>query len=185
VFGSEPIKELEIPRFINDYNQFMGGVDIANQLREAYETHRITLRNWWPIFYWFLDVACVNAYRLHQIHFTQLGGKALSHLDFRVQLTAKLFSYSTSAQLQYLKLELSGRRLFGSEFQDIHYWIQLPKQATCVWCLHDTRCQRVLNKGAISKKRAKRSRKGCAFCEVALCVEGECWSRFHSNNANY
>jgi hypothetical protein len=30
IFGSNPIKELHIPRFINDYNQYIGGVDLAN-----------------------------------------------------------------------------------------------------------------------------------------------------------
>jgi hypothetical protein len=30
VFGSDPIKELCIPRFINNYNQYIRGVDLAN-----------------------------------------------------------------------------------------------------------------------------------------------------------
>jgi hypothetical protein len=185
VFGSDLTKELEIPVFIDDYNHYMGGVDIANQFREVYETHKPTQRNWWPLFYWLIDVACVNSYRLHQIHFTQLGEKALTHLEFRIQLTTRLFSYSTSAKLQYLKVRLGGRRLFSPEFKHIHYWIKREKPATCMWCLHKSQVQRVLNKGAICKKRARRSNRGCAFCEVALCVEGECWSMFHSNNANY
>ena len=33
VFGNEPIKELLIPRFIDNYNYYMGGVDQADQLR--------------------------------------------------------------------------------------------------------------------------------------------------------
>ena len=45
-----PDKELEIPIFIDDYNHNIGGVDISNQLRESYETHRATQRNWWPLF---------------------------------------------------------------------------------------------------------------------------------------
>ena len=45
VFGDNPIKELRIPVFIDDYNHNIGGVDIANQLREAYETYRATRRN--------------------------------------------------------------------------------------------------------------------------------------------
>jgi hypothetical protein len=30
IFGKESTKELQIPRFINDYNLYIGGVDIAN-----------------------------------------------------------------------------------------------------------------------------------------------------------
>ncbi len=56
VFGDIPTKELRIPRFIDDYNQYMGGVDLANQFRESYETHQITQRNWWPLFYSFIDI---------------------------------------------------------------------------------------------------------------------------------
>jgi len=51
VFGEMLIKELQIPSFIDDYNQYMGGVDLANQFREVYESHKPTFRNWWPLFY--------------------------------------------------------------------------------------------------------------------------------------
>ncbi len=41
----DSVKELRIPSFINDYNQNMGGVNLANQFREAYETHKPSFRN--------------------------------------------------------------------------------------------------------------------------------------------
>jgi Transposase IS4 len=187
VFGEEPTKELQIPRFIDDYNRYMGGVDLANQFRESYETHRITQRTWWPLFYWFIDVVCVNSYRLYCLYQAQFEGNttSLTHLDFRVQLASRLLDYSTQVKLQYLKSNLGGKRVFSPEFQSIHYWIKRPKQENCKWCLYTLQRQRVLNKGAISKDRAKRSRWGCVFCNVALCQEGECWSLYHSNNANY
>jgi hypothetical protein len=62
VFGDSFVKELEIPRFIDDYNHYMGGVDIANQLRASYETHRPTFCTWWPLFLWIIDASIVNAY---------------------------------------------------------------------------------------------------------------------------
>ena len=96
VFGDDPIKELRIPRFIDDYNQYMGGVDLANQFRESYETHQVTRRNWWPLFYWLIDVVCVNAYRLYQL---SAKGKLLTHLEFRIELYCKLLNYSTKGKL--------------------------------------------------------------------------------------
>jgi hypothetical protein len=51
VFGEEYTKELSIPCFIDNYNHNIRGVDLANQFRESYETHRTILRNWWPLFY--------------------------------------------------------------------------------------------------------------------------------------
>ena len=40
----EPIKRLSIPCFIDDYNQYIRGVDLANQFRESYETYRPTFK---------------------------------------------------------------------------------------------------------------------------------------------
>jgi hypothetical protein len=44
VFREEYMKDLQIPCFIDDYNQYMGGVDLANQFREVYGTHRSIFR---------------------------------------------------------------------------------------------------------------------------------------------
>ena len=38
-FGDQSIKILSIPLFIDYYNQNMGGIDQANQLRAAFTTH--------------------------------------------------------------------------------------------------------------------------------------------------
>ncbi|RFU23937.1 hypothetical protein B7463_g12401, partial [Scytalidium lignicola] len=45
-FGNQPTKELAIPVVIDDYNHYIGGVDIANQFKAEYETHRTTFRTW-------------------------------------------------------------------------------------------------------------------------------------------
>ena len=97
VFGDDYIKDLQIPCFIDDYNQYMGGVDLANQFKEAYETHKPTLRTWWPLFYWLIDVACINAYRLYRLSI--VSGRPLTHLQFRTELYCKLLSYSEKAKL--------------------------------------------------------------------------------------
>ncbi|KAJ9652035.1 hypothetical protein H2201_009246, partial [Coniosporium apollinis] len=70
-FGSEVLKELEIPEFIHLYNHFMGGVDNADQLRVYYNTQRVHLKSWKPLWHWLLDVAIVNSYKLshHAQHY--------------------------------------------------------------------------------------------------------------------
>ena len=78
----------------------MGGVDLANQYRESYKTHRATLRNWWPLFYCLIDVACINAYRLYLLH--TVDKRPLTHIQFRIELYCKLFEYSSKAKLQSL-----------------------------------------------------------------------------------
>jgi hypothetical protein len=52
---------------IDEYNQHMGGVDQANQYREAYTTHRPTQRNWFSLFYYGLDTALNNAYLIFMV----------------------------------------------------------------------------------------------------------------------
>jgi hypothetical protein len=83
VFGNEPRKNLPIPIFIDDYNHFIGGVDIADQLRSYYCIQRISLRSWYPLFFWILDTAILNVYlvgkKLHNDNY-------MSYKEFRVSL---------------------------------------------------------------------------------------------------
>jgi hypothetical protein len=118
VFGNNYKKELRISCFINDYNYYIGGVDLANQFRESYETHRPTFRTWWPLFYWLINVTYMNLYRLYRLHITD---KPLTHLQFRILLCCKLLGYSERAKLQDLRNGLGGRRIFGPELQHLYY----------------------------------------------------------------
>jgi hypothetical protein len=47
----EHTRELPIPMAINDYNQFIGGVDIADQLRTGFSTQQRGVKPWRPLFY--------------------------------------------------------------------------------------------------------------------------------------
>jgi hypothetical protein len=114
----------------------------------------------------------------------QLQEKPVSHLEFRIQLVRKLLNYSSKAKLYTLRVRLGGQRLFGPELQHLYYWVKRTPRATCAWCLYESRCRKVLGKGD-NNKRVKRSIGGCAFCNVALCAEGHCWSQYHFNDANY
>jgi hypothetical protein len=64
VFGSSVRMNVDIPTVIDAYNHFKGGVDRADQYREYFFTQQINRRNWPPLFYWLLDIALINAYRL-------------------------------------------------------------------------------------------------------------------------
>jgi hypothetical protein len=182
-FGGQAKKELLIPSFINDYNHFMGGVDLANQFREAYELHRTTLRTWWPLFYWLIDVVCVNAYRLYVLYTTEHNLKTplLSHRQFRTELYYKLLGYSVAVQQIQLQMTLPGQRAFGSDLPYLHVLVRMPR-AACVWCFYKLKSNRIL--GIQDQKAPKKSYFGCQFCNVQLCKEGSCWGEFHLNNAN-
>jgi hypothetical protein len=51
----EHTRNLPIPMAIDDYNHFMGGVDIADQLRAGFSTQQRGVKPWRPLFYWLLD----------------------------------------------------------------------------------------------------------------------------------
>ena len=51
---------------VDDYNHFMNGVDIADQLRAKFNTQQRTARTWMPLFYQLLDTTIVNAYILFE-----------------------------------------------------------------------------------------------------------------------
>jgi hypothetical protein len=92
--------------------------------------------------------------------------------------------YSSKAKLDRLRIELGGKRLFGSDQPQIHYWIQ-TKQATCVWCLYQERRSRIISNSDPSIYKRKKSRWGCSFCKVSLCKaqDMECWALYHSKTA--
>lgn len=156
----------------------MGGVDIANQLRESYEAHRASLRNWWPLFYWLIDVTVINSYRLYITVMEQLGiSKLTSHREFRTCIYMSLFSFATNAKLAHLRESLGGKRGFFSTDLKIHFRVK-GGQKQCVWCMY--LLQRAKLKGEKGGGAIKRTRSECSFCKVALCTEGRCWSDYHN-----
>jgi hypothetical protein len=92
-----------IPRFIDDYNYYMGGVDIANQHRAAYKTYTRTYRSWWPLWNWCLDVGIINAWKLHSLWYKELGIASFSHADFRRRLCKQLLSFKPLSTVYMMK----------------------------------------------------------------------------------
>jgi len=76
---------LNIPKCINDYNNHMGGVDIADQYWSYYDTQLISLCTWFPIFFWLLDTALINSFIMYSNH-----GISLEHKEFRIQVAWSL-----------------------------------------------------------------------------------------------
>ena len=62
MFGNEPRSLLDIPEFIDEYNLWMCGVDIADQLRSYYNTERVHRKIWKPLFSFLLDTIVGNSY---------------------------------------------------------------------------------------------------------------------------
>ena len=54
--------KVEIPTIIDDYNNIMNGVDVADQLIAYYRTKFCCRRTWMPIMFHSLDILRVNSY---------------------------------------------------------------------------------------------------------------------------
>ena len=67
----------------------MGGVDIADQLRQYYSAQIRTLRSWFPLFLWLFDTAVINAYIMRATHLDRKD-PTCSHREFRLCLIQQL-----------------------------------------------------------------------------------------------
>ena len=200
VFGEDVRKDLEIPTFIDDYHHFMGGVDIADQLRAYYSTQRISLRSWNPLFFWMLDTAILNAYLVgRQLH----GNHYMQHKEFRENLWNTLFSYSahvfserklakfyTPTTTQYTFTPESSIKIQShQENKEIetleHKWKALEKQTRCYNCRAIFSATKKRKFGdeipinGVQRKLAGKTQWACNICDVALCTSGDCWADYH------
>nr|XP_037288897.1 piggyBac transposable element-derived protein 3-like [Rhipicephalus microplus] len=86
-------RSIDVPRpfAVKEYNAFMEGVDLADNLIELYRTDHKSKRWYMRIFYWLMDVYIVNEWLLYKRHCAQLSIKRrLSLLAFRMQIAQTL-----------------------------------------------------------------------------------------------
>jgi len=100
---------LLIPSAIDDYNYYIGRVDIADQLWTRFSTQQRGVKPWRPLFYWLLDSTIINAFRLleHQRKSKLDGGKdkvCNAHRAFREALVSKLLKdpFPATPKQQYI-----------------------------------------------------------------------------------
>ena len=188
---------MEIPHYIDEYNYNMGGVDIADQHRQAYATQRKSMRNWLPKRYWMIDHACINAFKIGVYspsgHWTKK-----QHRDFRDRLWQELFQFAEwSIERKHTDM-LGDTRLQCSEVDHVYAKLSVI-EGVCSWCSYETRLARAKSRTPSPKKccfgseidpnipcrvpsdRARRIWSGCSRCGVFLCGLGkhDCWYRWH------
>lgn len=93
VFGNAVVKDLPIPTFINDYNHYMLGVDLADQRRSYYNTQRPHMKTWKPLWHFLIDVIIVNCYLLFS-YYSSSDYHRDTHKQFRKDLRQTLFEKS-------------------------------------------------------------------------------------------
>ena len=112
----------------------MGGVDIADQHRAAFKTQRKAMRNWLPHWYWMIDHACINAFKV-AVHAPGSDWTKRQHREFRTQLFQEMFRF-------YWGGEVAGQTsMLGSQRHDLSvlhtYGMLSATGHPCAWCCHE------------------------------------------------
>jgi hypothetical protein len=175
---------LPIPGMVDDYNHFMNGVDIADQLWAKFTTEQRTYWSWLPLFYFYFDTAIINAYLLYMAHWNPsivVKKKIRStHRAFREILVDSLL-------LQYrpalVRIYRSPRNLPTARLDrplKIHQKIHgVPGK--CLFCrFSKDMCQVRLGNigGAGNTIKIRSTRTTCSHCGIYLCTN--CFVSFHN-----
>jgi hypothetical protein len=177
----EHTRLLPIPGAIDDYNHYMGGVDIADQLRAGFSTQQRGVKPWRPLFYWLLDSTIINAFRLSEHHRkSKLSGKdkvRSAHRAFREALVSELLKDSspTAPKQVYITKNTLLPQIRLTRPIEIHCCIP-GKRAACIFCGWRQQTKKGIR--VITKSnRVPRTRLICSHCSVPLCKE--CFISFH------
>ena len=98
IWGEKGATKIRIPTLIDDYNYWMGGVDVADQRISYYHPSRLVCnRNWIPIFIQLLSIIRNNAYI---VHCQNLGKNHLSHKEFTQQMISWLMTKARETNVE-------------------------------------------------------------------------------------
>ncbi|XP_066569538.1 piggyBac transposable element-derived protein 4 [Amia ocellicauda] len=158
---------IPIPTTIVEYNKYMGGVDLSDQLIQYTTAHHKVMRWYKTMFLHFVDIATVNSYLLHKELCEQQKTKPLTHRGFMELLTAQLAGVtldvvSVDRQTNHTPLPIAPL----DPEKPKHRPADVRK-----YCLH---CKR--------RKKYNKTPWQCGACLVPLCnfLERPCFAQWHA-----
>ena len=196
VWGDDHVVSIKIPTLINDYNMWMLGVDLVDQLIAYYRPKIRCRRTWMPLLLHCLDIIRVNSYVLYKetsyLHPAVNDDEIDSHKQFLIEFVnslirrAKLENRTAPVTRQatpvgevepVIHLDRTTQLLFSRNkpslktFDHIRF---LPgehkliphKQRVCKYCQYLVTVARVKKEHLLV---ANRARKECRICKVNLC----------------
>ena len=94
VWGDDHVVSIKIPTLINDYNMWMLGVDLVDQLIAYYRPKICCRRTWMPLLLHCLDIIRVNSYVLYKetsyLHPAVDDDEIDSHKQFLIEFVNSL-----------------------------------------------------------------------------------------------
>jgi len=186
--------EVDIPSDNDDYNHFKGGVNIADQYREAYFTEQTSHRNWLPLFDWLLDIAIINGFVLAcsklSTTTTRSGRKKrpITHKNFRLETAVRLVEQIQQGIRQKQQQGCTRTAKHSRQKDHLCYFktfavtevpttcthnssiVKAGKQKECVDCRFSARQQGL--KSVLANGKRKRATYGsfaCTLCSLSFC----------------
>ncbi|XP_051168535.1 piggyBac transposable element-derived protein 4-like [Leptopilina boulardi] len=157
---------------VSDYNQHMGYVDKADQLKSTYQISRKS-KKWWPRLFWhLLDVAITNAY----IIYVEKGNKNMTLKAFRLAIVDGLVG-----GIQPLKKSRKNLpKVLGPHKPQISVEKRRSGSAHLPVYNQDGKRRRCALRSNSAKER--KSAWICSECKVALCLTSQknCFQAYHS-----
>ncbi|KAL0147001.1 hypothetical protein M9458_057525 [Cirrhinus mrigala] len=158
------------PFAVSFYNSHMGGVDLVDQCLATYAHRRRNKRCYMRIFFHFLDIVCVNAWRLFQMKNSQAN--ACDLLQFKASIAQALISTGSMEKRSRGRPSLTQtpkRRNQVNTPPVVWYGIgkHWPRSA---FIKNAMRCR--------FEMCQKKTRYICIQCQVALCPD--CFEGFHT-----
>ena len=171
----EHTRALPIPGAIDDYNHFIGGVDIANQLRASFSMQQRGVKPWRPLFYWLLDSTIINAFCISK----HLRKASLREAKDKVHSTHYAFRKSLVFDLLKDSLLMPPKRVYITKNS-----LLPPTRLTQPIGIHQPILgkSQTTNRGITTKviahpRNLPKTRNICSHCCINLC--NKCFWVFH------
>ena len=166
VKGSNDKVKVTCPSVIQEYNQFMGGVDLSDQMKVTYEVdQRNKFRFYLRVFFDLLDITVVNS----KIVYDKIeSAPSFSSLDFRFSIAQTMIRKFSSRKRAVL-LSRPSKRSRGPSFDIVDFLPDFaPSQVCCAFCS--------------SKNVESRTYERCITCNIALFLQKErnCFQQYHT-----
>ena len=166
VKGSKDKVKVACPSVIQEYNQFMGGVDLSDQMKVTYEVDRRSkFRFYLRIFFDFLDITVVNS----KILYNKIeSAPSLSSLDFRYSIAQTMIRKFSSRKRAVL-LSRPSKRSRDPSFDIVDHLPDFaPSRVCCAFCS--------------SNNVESRTYVRCITCNIALCIQKDhnCFQQYHT-----
>lgn len=123
---------------IHDYNQFMGGVDLCDQLLHYYGLTRKSKKWWRRVFFRLLELCIINSLVLYKANNPDFAKKCMVHKIYRetlvLQLVQKLLDKKEDPSSTAFSPERGRPTQDESRLKGKHFQATSEKRKRCVVC---------------------------------------------------